>query len=360
MAHRPASLGTTPRRRSVAQITSPGSRGISEVQEKFVSSTELYRPQVHAHCYRMMGSVHEADDLTQETYLRAWRHFDRFAGRSSVRTWLYTISTRVCLDALAKRRTRARWLPDQRGASTDKMPLGQPDHEAPWLEPYPSSELERVRDPRLDPGDEAVFRETLRLAFVAAVQRLPPRQRAVLLLDSLRFTAPEMSGVLKLSEAAVNSALQRARTTMRNQTDADDLSSNLSPEDDAIVSRYVAAWESGDLEAVLALLAEEVRFVMPPWIQWYLGRRAVEEFLSWAFDWAWATRDAQAFRFRRVSANGAVGLAAYVRPRGAADYHLHAVQLLSIRHGVVQRLHVFLSKSELNRFEVPQVLPLGE
>jgi len=176
---------------------------------------EPFRRELKVHCYRMLASLHEADDAVQETYLRAWRSFESFDGRGSFRGWLYRIATNVCLDMLARRKHAGRVLPDQRGRATTEMPDGTPASDVAWLEPYPAALLEDVVDDAPNPEARYTTREAVRLAFVAAIQELPPRQRAVLLLsDVLGWSAEEVATLLGGSKASVNSALQRARTTL--------------------------------------------------------------------------------------------------------------------------------------------------
>jgi len=179
-------------------------------RDAFQQLTEPYRRELQLHCYRMLGSLHDAEDLVQETFLRAWRGFDRFDGRASVRTWLYRIATNACLSALARRSGARRVLPETHGPPADRMPEGEPPTEISWLDPYPDAWLEGLAD--ATPGPEARYElhETVQLAFIAAIQQLPARQRAVLLLrDMLGWSATETAGLLDTSVAAANSALQR-------------------------------------------------------------------------------------------------------------------------------------------------------
>src|SRR6516165_4802340 len=182
--------------------------------QAFQRLAEPLRREIRLHCYRMLGSVHEAEDLVQETYLRAWRGFDGFEG-GSFRAWLYRIATNACLNALEARKSAQRLLPDQVGAAATQMPDGAPPTEIAWLEPYPDSQLEAIADDRPDPEARYAAREAVQLAFVAAIQQLPPRQRAALLLcDVLGWAATETATLLGGSTTAINSALQRARETL--------------------------------------------------------------------------------------------------------------------------------------------------
>jgi RNA polymerase sigma-70 factor, ECF subfamily len=239
--------------------------------EAFRALTEPHRRALHVHCYRMLGSVHDADDAVQETMLRAWRRLDTYAGRASVRAWLFGIATHACLDALRQRSRRV--LPPAVAAAADPEAIPAPPLELAWLEPYP--------DRLLDPAEALDEREGIRLAFVAAVHHLPPRQRAALLLrDVLGWSAKEVAELLGATVASVNAALARARRALR------DLPPDERPASDAeatIVARYVEAWEARDVDALAALLSEDVRLAMPPTPSWYDGRAHVAAFLRSTF-----------------------------------------------------------------------------
>src|SRR5215472_13615480 len=191
-------------------------------REAFQRLVEPYRRELHLHCYRMLGSLDDADDLVQETYLRAWRAFDRFEGRASLRTWLHRIATNACLNALTGRRARARRvLPDDLNPPANSMPDGEPATEVPWLEPYPDSALEGIADAAPGPDARYEMHEAVQLAFIAAIQYLPPRQRAVLLLrEVVGISAAETGRLLDASVASVNSALQRAHATLEKRLPA--------------------------------------------------------------------------------------------------------------------------------------------
>src|SRR5919198_2706150 len=227
---------------------------------------------LHVHCYRMLGSLHEAEDLVQETLLRAWRRRDPYAGRAPFGAWLYGIATNACIDALARRERRvlpqAVFDPDDPAAEP-----GAPRTDVAWLEPYP--------DRLLDPASEVDRRENVRLAFVAAVQQLPPRPRAVLLLrDVLGWSAQEVAELLGTTRASVNSALQRARAAL----ELPPLERPPDEEEAAIVARYVAAWDDADVAGLAALLREDVEITMPPVPSWYRGRDAVTTFFHAHFE----------------------------------------------------------------------------
>jgi RNA polymerase sigma-70 factor (ECF subfamily) len=236
----------------------------------FAELVEPYRRGLHVHCYRMLGSLHDAEDLLQETLLRAWRALGRLEERSSFRGWLYRIATNACLDALKRRRRRL--LPDSYAAPADPAGAAAPAVEEPlWLEPYPDALLDG------DPLARLEGREGIELAFLVAVQRLSPGQRAALILrDVLGFSARETADILGTSVASVNSVLHRARAA------AGAGNGRRAPAGDeaALVARYVEAWEAADVDGLVALLREDARMTMPPTPSWYLGRDAIGAFLA--------------------------------------------------------------------------------
>jgi len=239
------------------------------------ATLELHRPALTGHCYRMLGSAFDADDAVQETMLRAWKNLDRFDGRSAMRTWLYRIATNVCLDALSDRPARVR--------AMDVSPLGTVEDELTerprthWLEPIPDA---RAIPADGDPAEQAVLRESIRLAFVAALQHLPPRQRAVLLLTQvLNWSAAEVAEGLEMTVAAVNSALQRARSTLAAR-DVNAPPPPLSEAQHALVARYVESFERYDVQALTALLREDATMSMPPYDFWLRGPDPIAAWLS--------------------------------------------------------------------------------
>jgi len=230
------------------------------------SRLEHHRVELTAHCYRMLGSPFEAEDAVQETLLRAWRGFGRFEGRASLRSWLYRIATNVCLDMLHGKERRARPM-DLGPAKTADTPLGEPLPEATWIQPIPDG---RVLPEQGDPAELAASRDTIRLAFIAALQHLPPRQRAVLLLrEVFQWEASEVADLLKTTVTSVNSALQRARATLAaRKVTADSPPRPMDDTQRALLSRYVDAFERYDLDALTALLHEDAAWSMPPYALW--------------------------------------------------------------------------------------------
>jgi RNA polymerase sigma-70 factor, ECF subfamily len=238
-------------------------------EEAFRELVEPHRRALHVHCYRMLGSLHEAEDVVQEALLRAWRSLDAYAARASFGAWLYGIATNACLDAL--RRPRPRRLPPDLFPPDDPTAEPAPPRaEIPWLDPYP--------DELLDPAERVASRETLRLAFVAAVQNLSARQRAALLLrDALGWSAREVAELLGTSVASVNSALQRARAVVPAERPPEEI-------EEELAARYLAAWEAADIPALAKLLRDDVEMAMPPTPSWYRGREAVAAFLAATFE----------------------------------------------------------------------------
>jgi RNA polymerase sigma-70 factor, ECF subfamily len=308
-------------------------------EQTFERLAEPFRRELKLHCYRMLGSVHEAEDLVQETFLRAWRSFDSFAGRGSFRAWLYQIATNACLNALASRKNLRRLLPDQRAPASSQMPDRTPATDVIWLEPYPDSYLEGIVDDAPNPEARYVSREAVQLAFVAVIQQLPPRQRAVLLLcDVLGWAAVEAATLLGGSTASVNSALQRARETLAksypNGRPASSTPSN--PAQQRLLGRYLQAWDELDLDGFVALLKEDATYTMPPLSQWYAGRLAIRS----VFEWAWKAYDG--FRLVPTGANRQPAFAAYSRTSADAPWAAHSIHVLSLEHDTISTLTIFL------------------
>jgi RNA polymerase sigma-70 factor, ECF subfamily len=251
--------------------------------DAFRRLVEPYRPELHAHCYRMLGSVHDADDALQVTLLRAWRGLPRFEGRSSLRTWLYRIATNACLDRIARRPERA--FPVGYGPPGDPH-AGPADAlvESTWVGPYPD-ERQGVQDGYASPEARYERRESVELAFIVALQRLPARQRAALVLrDVLGFSARETAEALETTVASANGALRRARKAVAQTLPVQSQQANLRALGDDglrdVVERYVDAWERGDVDAIVAMLAEDATLAMPPLPTWYQGREAITVFFA--------------------------------------------------------------------------------
>jgi RNA polymerase sigma-70 factor (ECF subfamily) len=318
------------------------------VSEDFERRTDPFRPELLVHCYQLLGSVHDAEDLVQETMLRAWRAFDRFDDRrASLRTWLHRIATNACLTALESRRRRP--LPSGLVASGED-PTGPLVHggEATWLQPFPHRLLPAGGD---DPATVLVGKGRLRLALVAAMQLLPARQRAVLILrDVLDWSAAETAVALDTSTAAVNSALQRARARLAEAGLAeDDVDEPAEPNRRALVEKYVAAFENADVAGLAKLLAEDAVLEMPPYLNWYVGRADYAAFIARVF----ATRGTD-WRMTPVAANGQPAVVAYLRTDGA--YRLHTLQVLSVTKAGISRNVTFSEPDVFALFELPPVL----
>ena len=309
---------------------------------------EQYRVELTAYCYRMLGSV-DAEDAVQETFIRAWRAYDSFEGRSALRSWLYRIATNVCFDMLESRKRRARPM--------DLGPAGEPIVEnlrTPdqlWIEPMPDGRIV----PDGDPAEVVASRESVRLAFVAALQQLPPRQRAVLILcEVLRWKAAEVAELLETSVASVNSALQRARATLEA---SDATPSTTAPSVDAadaeLLERYVAAFEAYDMSALTALIHEDATQSMPPFDLWLAGR---EDILTWWFGPGITCRDS-----RTVAAPAANGTPAFGQYRPKPDgggYEPWALQVVEVEDGRIVELTFFLDvETVFPRFGLPLEYP---
>jgi RNA polymerase sigma-70 factor (ECF subfamily) len=324
-------------------------------QAAFGSLTEPHRRPLQVHCYRMLGSLHDAEDLVQETLLRAWRGIDRFEGRASFRSWLYRIATNACLNAIASRRGASRVLPEAYGPPAQSAPVGTiepPSTEIAWLEPYPDALLEGIPDSAPGPDARYDLHESVQLAFVAAIQHLPPRQRAVLLLrDVLGWSANEAAELLDGSVASVNSALQRARATLAKRLPTEELDSLAAPDEGqrALLDRYVQAWEMTDLDGLVALLREEAVLSMPPHALWYSGAAAIRGLLAWA----WRARGPGDVRIVPIAANRQPAYAQYHRDAEKEEWHAHSIWLPSLKGGAIVALHGFISPDPFPAFELP-------
>ena len=296
---------------------------------------EAHRAELTAYCYRMLGSPFEAEDAVQDTLVRAWRSLDRFEGRAALRSWLYRIATNVCLDMLNGRQRRARPM-DLGPSRSPDGPIGEILPEVTWIEPVPDGRV--VHDG--DPADVAASRETIRLAFVAALQHLPPRQRAVLILcEVLNWRASEVAELLDTSVAAVNSALQRARATLeaRDLSASDAEPSALDEPDRELLARYVEAFERYDMEALTSLIREDATQSMPPYELWLTGRDDI-------FGWWWGPgigcRGSRVIP--TVSANGSPAFGQYKPSPTGSGYDPWALQVLEIEDGKIAEFTFFL------------------
>lgn len=325
--------------------TSPG-------KGDFQQLAQPYRRELLAHCYRMLGSVHDAEDLVQETYLRAWKAYDRFEDRSSLRTWLYRIATNACLTALESRGRRP--MPTGLGGPSTE-PSGDllERSEVPWLEPLPDVAVGVGAD-GTDPAAVVTSRETVRLALVAALQHLAPRQRAVLVLrDVLRWKAAEVADLLDTSTAAVNSMLQRAHAQLGKVAPSeDDAVEPLPPEHEDLLERYVAAFEAYDVDALVRLLTADAVWEMPPFAAWFVGPADIRELFVVQCP---VNRDGD-LRIVRTSANGQPALAQYLRDAEGV-YRPFAVQVVSVGAAGITHVAQFFDVSLFPRFGLPDVLP---
>jgi RNA polymerase sigma-70 factor, ECF subfamily len=321
----------------------------------FVALAERYRRQLQLHCYRMLGSVQDAEDLVQETMLRAWRGRAGFEGRSMFRTWLYRIATNACLNALERQRRRIT-PPDLGPASDDPQTDLVESWELPWLQPYPDHLLEPAAPTEAEPEAMVVTRETIELAFLAAIQHLPPRQRAILLLrDVLGWSAQQTALLLDTSVVSVKSSLQRARATMRRRLPRRRLEwvSASAPSDQAraVLRRYLAVYERHDAAALTALLREDARQTMPPVPTWFDGREAIVALKAW---WLGPANEGD-FRALPTAANRQPAAAIYLRRHGDAEYRLVAMEVLRIEDGLIVEISSFLPDL-IGAFDLPATL----
>jgi RNA polymerase sigma-70 factor, ECF subfamily len=298
-------------------------------ESAFRRLVEPHRASLHAHCYRMLASLHDAEDALQEALLRAWRGLARFEGRSTVRTWLHRIATNVCLDAIRKRPKRV--LPVDYGPSVD---AGGEESNVPvdpgvWIDPYPDADLS-VEDGYAAPEARYEQREAIELAFIAALQFLPPRQRAMLILrDVLGFSAKETTEVMETTVTASNSLLQRAREAVEERLPGRSQQATLRELGDArvreVVDRFVDAFERGDVDAILAMLTDDATFGMPPFPSWTRGRDAVGE------SWLMPSELPTGLRYAATSANGQLALGAYRFAEDGNIYRPIALDVLTLR-----------------------------
>ena len=312
-------------------------------EDAYRELVEPHRGELHAHCYRMLGSVHDAEDALQEALLRAWRGLPRFDGRGSLRSWLYRIATNTCLDAIARRPKRV--LPVDHGPAADPHGgPGEPLVESVWLEPYPD-EMLGLEDGYAGPEARYERRESVELAFVAALQHLPPNQRATLILrEVLGFSAREVAESLDTTTASVNSALQRARRSVEDRLPEQSQQATLRELGDEalreIVNAYVDAWDRGDVDEVVAMLTQDVAWAMPPLGSWFSGHDAVTVFLAgWPLSGAWRWRQIPAH------ANGQPALAFYVWDEAAGTHLPFALNVFTFRGRLISDVTAFVTRS---------------
>jgi RNA polymerase sigma-70 factor (ECF subfamily) len=311
----------------------------SAVADSLDTRFEECRAELRGHCYRMLGSPFDAEDALQETFIRAWRSYDRFEGRASVRSWLYRIATNVCLDMLAGRERRA--TPMDLGPSSEPIAANLNTRpEVTWIQPVPDALV--VFDG--DPAEVAVARETIKLAFVAALQHLPPRQRAALILcEVLRWQAAEVAELLETSVASINSALQRARATLETGgLSAAEVSSSLDEADTVLLQRYVDAFERYDLDALTSLIQEDALQSMPPYDMWLSGR---DDILTWWFGPGMGCRGSRVIP--AGLANGAPAFAQYKPSETDDGYEPWALQVLRFSGGRIVEFTFFLDTATL-------------
>ncbi|MGW4028127.1 RNA polymerase subunit sigma-70 [Streptomyces sp. NPDC004838] len=333
----------------VDELMEAARRGDAAAFEALVTA---HRRELYAHCYRMLGSVQDAEDALQEALIGAWRGLSGFEGRSSPRAWLYRICTNACL-RLAARRPRRLLSPEYGPPRRNTADLGEPVTGPVWLEPWPDDEQPSAAAD--DPESSWLRRESVELAFVAALQHLPGTQRAVLILrEVLQFSAAETAAVLETTPVSVNSALQRARRTVGPLTPDRTQQTELAALGDdgrrELVDAFMTAWERADVPALLKLLAEDARFTMPPLPAWFDGRDDVERFLT---ERVFATP----WRLVPLRANGQPGFACYLRERGSSAYRIGAVNILTVRSGRIAEITGFLDPELHRRLGLPPELP---
>jgi RNA polymerase sigma-70 factor (ECF subfamily) len=328
----------------------------------FAAISERHRRELQVHCYRLLGSLQDSEDLVQETFLRAWRSRETFTyqGPSSFRAWLYRVATNACLDALRSRpRKPFPWQSESAGGAA-RGTLAQPDQQLAWLQPYPDRLLEGIAPSEEQPEARVVARETIELAFIVAVQLLPPLQRAVLILrDVLGWSAKETAALLETSVAAANSALQRARATLKRHLPERRLewapAAEPTEDERALVARYVDAHERRDFAAVAALLREDARLTMPPTPSWFEGREAIVGLFR-----MWIDPESPEYvgEVRRVAvgANAQPAFAGYLRRPGDSEYRALGLEVLRIEEGTVQEITMFVSTGYFPAFGLPPTL----
>ncbi|WP_091803083.1 sigma-70 family RNA polymerase sigma factor [Prauserella marina] len=314
------------------------------VDQEFLRQADPFRRELLAHCYRMLGSAHDAEDLVQETYLRAWRAYDRFEGRSSLRTWLHRIATTTCLTALENRKRRPMPSGLGNGSSDPSGDLAE-RHDIRWLEPLPDPQT--TED---DPASIVTERESVRLAFVAALQHLPERQRAVLILrDVLKWRAAEVADTVGISTAAVNSTLQRARAQLAEiAPHLDTVAEPDSSQQRELLDRYVSAFERKDVTELIALFTADIVWEMPPYASWYQGRTDVAHHLTHR-----CPAQPGKVLILPLRANGQPTFAMYLLDEKTGEYNAFTVQVLTVTADGISQVANFMDTAVFGMFELP-------
>jgi RNA polymerase sigma-70 factor (ECF subfamily) len=319
----------------------------------FERLSERYRRELQVHCYRMLGSVEDAEDAVQETFLRAWSRLDSFAGRAPFRAWLYGIATHACLDAL--RRKKARMWPTEVAEPAEPGDYVLAEAGQPWLSPYPDRLLETPAPAEAEPEAVVTAKETIELAFLAAIQRLPARQRAVLILrDVVDWSAKDTAAALDMTQAAVNSALQRAHASLSEYlaSGRGEWTSRSDAAERELVQRLISAWERSDTGALVELLRTDARLVMPPAALWLAGRDTVEAFFR---DHVFGLMGA-GWRLVPTAANRQPAFAVYYRAEGDSAYRSFGIGVLTVVDGAVVEMALFQTPELFTSFALPAQL----
>jgi RNA polymerase sigma-70 factor (ECF subfamily) len=319
----------------------------------FARLAEPYRYELQVHCYRMLGSVEDAEDAVQETYLRAWSRLSSFAGHAPFRAWLYGIATHACLDAL--RRKKARVWPTDLAGPADPANYRLAGVELPWLQPYPDRLLEAAAPPDGEPEAVVTAKETIELAFLAAIQRLPARQRAVLILrDVLDWPVKDTAVALDMTRAAVNSALQRAHATLGEHLSAGRAAwrSTSTAAEKTLLQQLISAWERADTAALVGLLRSDAGLVMPPGLTWFAGRDAIETFFrDHVFDGM-----GTGWRLLPTAANRQPAFALYWREPGDTVHRPFAIGVLRVDGDAIGEIALFVEAELFDAFALPATL----
>jgi RNA polymerase sigma-70 factor (ECF subfamily) len=329
------------------------SKAISD--EEFATAIEPYRRELQAHCYRMLGNVHEAEDLAQDALIRAWQRRETFEGRGTLRAWLYKIATNTCLNALVRKPRRTLPLANGTAALID-APIPPALREPIWLEPFPDAWLAEDSDQSANPEARVAAKESITLAFMTALHQLPPRQRAVLLLcDVLDWSVNDAVDLLEMTRSAAKSALHRARATLAQcyRRAPDDV---INIADDALrdkLAHYVRAWESADVEGLVALLKDDASFSMPPIPVWYCGREAIRWLTGRT---VFAGAPSRRWRLLPTRASGRLAFGLYKLDEGDGTFHAYGIQVVSFRDGQVADITTCINPTLTASFGLPSLV----